>query len=172
MLLPLSRRERRGGSAARGINVGDRVGFNHHSRPHYLRGVEGTVIELDQYTATCPYTNRSAGPARRDPPLPTPAARPPAPAAQLTETVMSPTHATAELDGLIEEIRVGCCDEFEQLTAFQTASGDDATFPRPDTFVAQQVDVLSAHDEQPSRDECHLPTQRKTGTRLRCSTST
>jgi len=34
------------------LNVGDRVRFNHHTRPQYLRGVEGVVIELDQHTAT------------------------------------------------------------------------------------------------------------------------
>jgi hypothetical protein len=33
------------------LNVGDRVRFNHHTRPQYLRGVEGVVIELDQRTA-------------------------------------------------------------------------------------------------------------------------
>jgi hypothetical protein len=34
------------------LNVGDRVRFNHHTRPQYLRGVEGVVTELDQHTAT------------------------------------------------------------------------------------------------------------------------
>ena len=34
------------------LNVGDRVRFNHRTRPQYLRGVEGVVIELDQHTAT------------------------------------------------------------------------------------------------------------------------
>jgi hypothetical protein len=34
------------------LNVGDRVRFNHHTRPQYLRGVQGVVIELDQHTAT------------------------------------------------------------------------------------------------------------------------
>lgn len=34
------------------LNIGDRVRFNHHTRPQYLRGVEGNVIELDQHTAT------------------------------------------------------------------------------------------------------------------------
>jgi hypothetical protein len=34
------------------LNVGDRVRFNHHTRPQYLRGVEGIVTELDQHTAT------------------------------------------------------------------------------------------------------------------------
>ncbi len=34
------------------LNVGDCVRFNHHTRPQYLRGVEGVVIELDQHTAT------------------------------------------------------------------------------------------------------------------------
>ena len=34
------------------LNVGDRVRFNHHTRPQYLQGIEGVVIELDQHTAT------------------------------------------------------------------------------------------------------------------------
>jgi hypothetical protein len=34
------------------LNVGDRVRFNHHTRPQYLRGVEGVVTELDRHTAT------------------------------------------------------------------------------------------------------------------------
>jgi hypothetical protein len=34
------------------LNVGDRVRFNHHTRPQYLRGVEGIVTELDQHAAT------------------------------------------------------------------------------------------------------------------------
>ena len=34
------------------LNVGDRVRFNHHTRPQYLRGVEVVVTELDQHTAT------------------------------------------------------------------------------------------------------------------------
>jgi hypothetical protein len=34
------------------LNVGDRVRFNQHTKPQYLRGVEGVVIELDQRTAT------------------------------------------------------------------------------------------------------------------------
>ena len=34
------------------LNVGDRVRFNHHTRPQYLRGVKGVVTELNQYTAT------------------------------------------------------------------------------------------------------------------------
>jgi hypothetical protein len=34
------------------LNIGDRVRFNHHTRPQYLRGVEGVIVELDQHTAT------------------------------------------------------------------------------------------------------------------------
>jgi len=34
------------------LNVGDRVRFNHHTRPQYLRGVEGVIVELDQHTAS------------------------------------------------------------------------------------------------------------------------
>jgi hypothetical protein len=34
------------------LNVGDRVRFDHHTRPQYLSGVAGVAIELDQRTAT------------------------------------------------------------------------------------------------------------------------
>jgi len=34
------------------LNVGDRVRFNNHTKPQYLRGVEGVVIELDHRAAT------------------------------------------------------------------------------------------------------------------------
>ena len=34
------------------LNVGDRVRINHHAKPRYLHGVQGVVVELDQYTAT------------------------------------------------------------------------------------------------------------------------
>jgi hypothetical protein len=55
------------------LNVGDRVRFNHHTRPQYLRGVEGVVIELDQHTATVcvhqPIGRFRSGEIRRCPPL-------------------------------------------------------------------------------------------------------
>ncbi len=55
------------------LNVGDRVRFNHHTRPQYLRGVEGTVIELDQRTATVcihqPVGRFRSGQIHRCPPL-------------------------------------------------------------------------------------------------------
>jgi hypothetical protein len=55
------------------LNVGDRVRFNHHTRPQYLRGVEGVVIELDQHTATVcvhqPLGRFRSGEIRRCPPL-------------------------------------------------------------------------------------------------------
>ncbi|MDQ6745720.1 MAG: nitrile hydratase subunit beta [Actinomycetota bacterium] len=55
------------------LNVGDRVRFNHHTRPQYLRGVEGVVIELDHHTATvCIHQPRGrfrTGEIRRCPPL-------------------------------------------------------------------------------------------------------
>ena len=55
------------------LNVGDRVRFNHHTRPQYLRGVEGVVIELDQRTATVcvhePLGRFRSGQIRRCPPL-------------------------------------------------------------------------------------------------------
>jgi hypothetical protein len=55
------------------LNVGDRVRFNYHTRPQYLRGVEGVVIELDQHTATVcvhgPVGRFRSGEVRRCPPL-------------------------------------------------------------------------------------------------------
>jgi hypothetical protein len=55
------------------LNIGDRVRFNHHTRPQYLRGVEGVVIELDQHTATVcvhgPIGRFRSGEIRRCPPL-------------------------------------------------------------------------------------------------------
>ncbi|MGH2840354.1 MAG: hypothetical protein ACRDKY_05975 [Solirubrobacteraceae bacterium] len=55
------------------LNVGDRVRFNHHTRPQYLRGVEGVVIELDRHTATVcvhgPIGRFHSGEIRRCPPL-------------------------------------------------------------------------------------------------------
>jgi hypothetical protein len=55
------------------LNVGDRVRFNHHTRPQYLRGVEGVVIELDQHTATVcvhqPIGRFDSGEVHRCPPL-------------------------------------------------------------------------------------------------------
>ena len=55
------------------LNVGDRVRFNHHTRPQYLRGVEGVVIDLDQHTATVcmhqPIGRFRSGEIRRCPPL-------------------------------------------------------------------------------------------------------
>jgi hypothetical protein len=55
------------------LNVGDRVRFNRHTRPQYLRGVEGVVIELDQHTATVcihqPVGRFRSGEIRQCPPL-------------------------------------------------------------------------------------------------------
>ncbi|HEY5343637.1 MAG TPA: hypothetical protein VIJ66_08265 [Solirubrobacteraceae bacterium] len=55
------------------LNVGDRVRFNHHTRPQYLRGVEGVVIELGQHTATVcvhgPVGRFRTGTVRECPPL-------------------------------------------------------------------------------------------------------
>jgi hypothetical protein len=60
---------------------------------------------------------------------------------------MSPAQANAELDSLIEEITVDCYNEDEQLTAFQTAFENDATFPCSGTIVGEHVNVLSVHGE-------------------------
>jgi hypothetical protein len=34
------------------LNAGDRVRINHHASPRYLHGVQGTVVDLDEHTAT------------------------------------------------------------------------------------------------------------------------
>ncbi len=34
------------------LNIGDRVRINHHARPRYLHGTHGTLVELDEHTAT------------------------------------------------------------------------------------------------------------------------
>lgn len=34
------------------LNIGDRVRINHHARPRYLHGIQGTILELDDRTAT------------------------------------------------------------------------------------------------------------------------
>ena len=60
---------------------------------------------------------------------------------------MSRTKADAELDSLIEEITVDCYDEYEQLTAFQTAFENDANFPCTGTVIGEQVEVLHVHGE-------------------------
>lgn len=53
--------------------VGDRVRFNNTTKPQYLRGVEGVVIELDKHTATVcvhqPIGRFRSGEIRRCPPL-------------------------------------------------------------------------------------------------------
>jgi hypothetical protein len=65
---------------------------------------------------------------------------------------MRPTRqADPELDSLIEEITIDCYDEYEQLSAFQTAFENDANFPFTGTVIGERVDVLSVHGE----DERH-----------------
>jgi len=39
-------------SALAMLNVGDRVRINHRARPRYLHGVQGTILELDERSAT------------------------------------------------------------------------------------------------------------------------
>jgi len=34
------------------LNVGDRVRINHHASPRYLHGIHGTIVHLDQQSAT------------------------------------------------------------------------------------------------------------------------
>ena len=57
---------------------------------------------------------------------------------------MSPARkGEAELDRLIDEITVDAYDEDEQLTGFENAFDEDATFPCPGTVVGEEVEVLS-----------------------------
>jgi hypothetical protein len=66
--------------------------------------------------------------------------------------------ADTELDRLIDEITVDCHDEYEQLTAFETAFENDATFPCPGSVVGEPVDVLSVAGEDDRREliaTCH-----------------
>ena len=55
------------------LNIGDRVRFNHHTKPQYLRGLEGVIIDLDHHTATVcihqPVGRFRSGEIRRCPPL-------------------------------------------------------------------------------------------------------
>jgi hypothetical protein len=55
------------------LNVGDRARFNHQTRPQYLRGIEGVVIELGRNTATVcvhgPVGRFRTGTVRECPPL-------------------------------------------------------------------------------------------------------
>jgi hypothetical protein len=55
------------------LNVGDRVRFSHHTRPQYLRGVEGVIVELERDSASVcvhgPVGRFRSGQIRRCPPL-------------------------------------------------------------------------------------------------------
>jgi hypothetical protein len=55
------------------LTVGDRVRFNHHTRPQYLRGVEGVIVELDRDSASVcvhgPIGRFRSGQIRSCPPL-------------------------------------------------------------------------------------------------------
>jgi hypothetical protein len=53
------------------------------------------------------------------------------------------TNADPELDTLIDEITVDAYNEDEQLTAFETAFEEDASFPCPGTVIGEDVEVLS-----------------------------
>ena len=75
------------------LNVGDRVRFSHRTRPQYLRGVEGVVVEWRRRRrgrARQAHRHRLRAPADRpvrqrpDPPVPTAAAGTPQPS-RLTE---------------------------------------------------------------------------------------
>ena len=34
------------------LNIGDRVRINHHARPRYLHGIQGTILNIDDQDAT------------------------------------------------------------------------------------------------------------------------
>ena len=55
------------------LSVGDHVRCTHHTRPQYLSGIEGVVIELGQHTATvcvhAPVGRFRTGTIRECPPL-------------------------------------------------------------------------------------------------------
>ncbi len=55
------------------LSVGDRVRFTERTKPQYLRGVHGVVIELDEHTATVcvhqPIGRFGSGEIRQCPPL-------------------------------------------------------------------------------------------------------
>lgn len=55
------------------LNLGDRVRFNQRTRPQYLRGIEGVIIELDQHAVSvCLHRGIGrfrSGEIRRCPPL-------------------------------------------------------------------------------------------------------
>jgi hypothetical protein len=65
---------------------------------------------------------------------------------------MSPRQADAELDSLIDEITVDCHDEDEQLTGFEAAFDEDASFPCPGTIIGEDVDVLSVSTSNSRRE--------------------
>lgn len=66
---------------------------------------------------------------------------------------MSPTRqADPELDNLIDEITVDCHDEDEQLTAFETAFDEDASFPCPGIVIGENIEVLSVSTSNNRRE--------------------
>jgi hypothetical protein len=66
---------------------------------------------------------------------------------------MSPARqANPELDTLVDEITVDCHDEYEQLTAFETAFDNDSNFPCPGTIVGENVEVLSVVADDDRRE--------------------
>jgi hypothetical protein len=55
---------------------------------------------------------------------------------------MSPRR-NSELDSLIADITVDCYNDDEQLTAFEAAFDNDATFPCPGRTIGEEVSVIS-----------------------------
>ncbi len=112
--------------------VGDRMRVNRHARPRYLHGAEGTVVALDDRTATVELTIRSAA---------SPAARFAVPRSPWTGSARCPrrehrsrdagSRGSAQLDDLIDEMTVDCCGEDEALTGFENAFDEDPSLPCP-----------------------------------------
>jgi hypothetical protein len=107
------------------LNVGDRVRINHHASPRYLHGIHGTVVELDEHSATVCITARSGASraarsaARRS--SSTGSTQAPDSHRKGDDPAMSPVRQPdPDLDNLIAEITVDCHDEDEQLTAFES----------------------------------------------------
>jgi hypothetical protein len=75
---------------------------------------------------------------------------------------MSPTRqADPELDSLIGEIIIDCDDEDEQLTAFETAFDEDASFPCPaHRHRRGRRGAIRQHHQQPPRADRRQPTRR------------
>jgi hypothetical protein len=71
--------------------------------------------------------------------------------------------ADPDLDTLIDEITVDCHDEEEQLTGFEAAFDEDASFPCPGNIIGEEVEVL--HVAQGNRRRELIATCQRAGHR-------